>query len=66
MQFKNTLLLSIRIIKANLIYTTNGGHRYEEWFKADAKNHAKQFSLKNILPVYEDIYTSLHVKSELT
>ncbi|WP_083478303.1 sulfatase [Lacinutrix himadriensis] len=26
-----------KVIKANLIYTTNGGHRYEEWFKTDAK-----------------------------
>ncbi|MEP5341552.1 MAG: sulfatase [Algibacter sp.] len=26
-----------KVVKANLIYTTNGGHRYEEWFKADAQ-----------------------------
>lgn len=26
-----------KVIKANLIYTTNGGDKYEEWFKADAK-----------------------------
>ena len=25
-----------KVVKANLIYTTNGGHRYEEWFKVDA------------------------------
>ena len=25
-----------KVIKANLIYTTNGGHKYEEWFKTDA------------------------------
>ncbi|QXP63028.1 sulfatase [Polaribacter sp. HaHaR_3_91] len=25
-----------KVIKANLIYTTNGGHEYEEWFKAEA------------------------------
>jgi arylsulfatase A-like enzyme len=25
------------VIKADLIYTTNGGHKYEEWFKTDAK-----------------------------
>ncbi|WP_225035257.1 sulfatase [Winogradskyella sp. SM1960] len=25
------------VVKADLIYTTNGGHRYEEWFKIDAK-----------------------------
>ncbi|NRD20682.1 sulfatase [Winogradskyella eckloniae] len=24
------------VVKADLIYTTNGGHRYEEWFKTDA------------------------------
>ncbi len=28
-------------------------------FKEDAKEHTKQFSLKNILPVYEDIYKSI-------
>ena len=33
-----------------------------EQFKSNAKAHAKQFSLKNILPVYEDIYTSCSVK----
>ncbi|WP_299665300.1 N-acetyl-alpha-D-glucosaminyl L-malate synthase BshA [uncultured Polaribacter sp.] len=27
-------------------------------FKQNAKNHAKRFSLENILPVYEDIYKS--------
>lgn len=26
-----------KVVKANLIYTTNGGHRYEEWFKTEAK-----------------------------
>ena len=31
-------------------------------FKNNAKEHTKQFSLKNILPVYEDIYESLIVK----
>jgi N-acetyl-alpha-D-glucosaminyl L-malate synthase BshA len=31
-------------------------------FKKKAKEHAKRFSLKNILPVYEDIYESLKVK----
>ncbi|MDT7831720.1 N-acetyl-alpha-D-glucosaminyl L-malate synthase BshA [Flavobacteriaceae bacterium S356] len=31
-------------------------------FKANAKEHTKQFSLKNILPVYEDIYKSCAVK----
>lgn len=31
-------------------------------FKRKAKLHTKQFSLKNILPVYEDIYNSLQVK----
>lgn len=29
-------------------------------FKENAKVHAKQFSLENILPVYEDIYTSCY------
>ena len=29
-----------KVVKANLIYTTNGGHRYEEWFKTDAKINA--------------------------
>ncbi|EPR73203.1 Arylsulfatase [Winogradskyella psychrotolerans RS-3] len=29
-----------KVVTANLIYTTNGGHRYEEWFKADAKINA--------------------------
>ncbi|RCW92121.1 arylsulfatase A-like enzyme [Winogradskyella arenosi] len=29
-----------KVIKANLIYTTNGGHRYEEWFKTDAQLNA--------------------------
>ncbi|MDG2194154.1 MAG: N-acetyl-alpha-D-glucosaminyl L-malate synthase BshA [Polaribacter sp.] len=33
-----------------------------EHFKSNAQAHAKQFSLKNILPVYEDIYTSCSVK----
>ncbi|WKD86600.1 N-acetyl-alpha-D-glucosaminyl L-malate synthase [Polaribacter huanghezhanensis] len=31
-------------------------------FKQNAKAHTKQFSIKNILPVYEDIYESLRVK----
>lgn len=31
-------------------------------FKANAKEHTKQFSLRNILPVYEDIYKSCAVK----
>ena len=31
-------------------------------FKSNAKEHTKQFSLKNILPIYEDIYESLIVK----
>lgn len=31
-------------------------------FKQNAKAHTKQFSIKNILPVYEDIYESLKVK----
>jgi N-acetyl-alpha-D-glucosaminyl L-malate synthase BshA len=31
-------------------------------FKQNAKEHTKQFSIKNILPVYEDIYESLRVK----
>jgi N-acetyl-alpha-D-glucosaminyl L-malate synthase BshA len=31
-------------------------------FKMRAKKHAKQFSIKNILPVYEDIYNSLREK----
>lgn len=30
-------------------------------FKQNAKEHTKLFSLKNILPVYEDIYSSLKV-----
>jgi len=28
-------------------------------FKANAKEHTKQFSLENILPVYENIYSSV-------
>ncbi|WP_179351273.1 sulfatase [Winogradskyella vidalii] len=28
------------VVRADLIYTTNGGHRYEEWFKTDAKINA--------------------------
>jgi glycosyltransferase involved in cell wall biosynthesis len=31
-------------------------------FKENAKAHTKQFSLKNILPIYEDIYESLQIK----
>ena len=31
-------------------------------FKQNAKAHTKQFSIKNILPVYEEIYNSLKVK----
>jgi N-acetyl-alpha-D-glucosaminyl L-malate synthase BshA len=31
-------------------------------FKNNAKEHTKQFSLKNVLPIYEDIYKSLLVK----
>ncbi|NND99334.1 MAG: sulfatase [Pirellulaceae bacterium] len=26
-----------KVVKANLIYTLNGGDRYEEWYRADAK-----------------------------
>jgi len=36
------------VVKANLIYTTNGGQRYEEWFKADAQinsNHSATVTL---------------------
>ncbi|MDO7172431.1 sulfatase [Mariniflexile sp. AS56] len=29
-----------KVIQANLIYSTNGGHRYEEWFKAEAQINA--------------------------
>jgi arylsulfatase A-like enzyme len=29
-----------KVARANLIYTTNGEHRYEEWFKADAQINA--------------------------
>jgi len=32
-------------------------------FKKNARQHTKLFSLKNILPVYEDIYDSLKVKA---
>ena len=28
-------------------------------FKANAKKHTKQFCLENILPVYEEIYSSV-------
>lgn len=31
-------------------------------FKSNAKAHASRFSLKNILPIYEEIYDSLRVK----
>ncbi|WP_347174982.1 N-acetyl-alpha-D-glucosaminyl L-malate synthase BshA [Polaribacter uvawellassae] len=31
-------------------------------FKQNAKAHTKKFSIKNILPVYEDIYESLKIK----
>ena len=31
-------------------------------FKQKAKQHTKKFALENILPVYEDIYKSCHVK----
>ncbi len=31
-------------------------------FKQNAKEHTKKFSIKNILPVYEEIYESLRVK----
>ncbi len=31
-------------------------------FKQNAKEHTKKFSIKNILPVYEEIYESLKVK----
>lgn len=31
-------------------------------FKQNAKEHTKQFSIKNILPVYEELYESLRVK----
>lgn len=26
-----------KVVQANLIYTTNGGHRYEEWFKTEGQ-----------------------------
>jgi len=32
-------------------------------FKANAKQHTKQFSLETILPVYEDIYSSVLEKA---
>jgi len=32
-------------------------------FKKNAKEHTKQFSLENILPVYEDIYSSVLEKA---
>ncbi|WP_298946187.1 sulfatase [uncultured Polaribacter sp.] len=38
-----------KVVKANLIYTTNGGHRYEEWFKADAQIN-EDGTLTAILP----------------
>ena len=31
-------------------------------FKMQAKEHTKNFSLKNILPVYEEIYSSVIAK----
>jgi hypothetical protein len=31
-----------------------------ERFKQNAKEHTKRFSIKNILPVYEDIYKSCY------
>jgi arylsulfatase A-like enzyme len=39
-----------KLIKANLIYTTNGGHRYEEWFQVDAKINADG-SITTTLPM---------------
>ena len=38
-----------KVVKANLIYTTNGGHDYEEWFKADA-NIEGDFTITAVLP----------------
>ncbi len=38
-----------KVVKANLIYTTNGGHEYEEWFKADAKIE-EDFTITAVLP----------------
>ncbi|WP_405562456.1 sulfatase [Polaribacter sp. Asnod6-C07] len=38
-----------KVVKANLIYTTNGGHKYEEWFKADAKIE-EDFTITAVLP----------------
>ncbi|MDA3924486.1 MAG: sulfatase [Kiritimatiellae bacterium] len=26
-----------KVVRADLLYTTNGGHRYEEWFRAEAE-----------------------------
>ncbi|WP_179375938.1 sulfatase [Winogradskyella wichelsiae] len=37
------------VVKADLIYTTNGGHRYEEWFKTDAKINADGTITANLL-----------------
>jgi len=37
-----------KVVKANLIYTTNGGHRYEEWFKTDAKINADGTIIANL------------------
>ena len=34
-------------------------------FKQNAKTHTRQFSLANILPVYEDIYTSVLEKKAI-
>ena len=38
-----------KMIKANIIYTTNGGHKYEEWYKADAEIN-DNFTITAVLP----------------
>ena len=38
-----------KVIHADLIYTQNGGHRYEEWFRAPATLNAN-LSISALLP----------------
>lgn len=38
-----------KVVQANLIYSTNGGHRYEEWFKKDAQINS-DYSVTTTLP----------------
>ena len=38
------------VTRAHLVYTENGGEKYEEWFRADADIHAAQGKIRAKIP----------------